>query len=425
MQKIYLTRFFNFLKIHKLKSGILAVVVFAFLFFIIKFISSSSTPTFQTSTVTRGTLVISVSGSGTVSATNNANVTTQATGVVSKIYVHDGDEVKTGDEIAEIDLDLSGKEKAQSAWSSYQSAKNTLEAARASAYSLQSGMFTSWKTYMNIAQNGTYQNTDGTPNNVNRALPEFHIAQDDWLAGEAKYKNQEAVIAQAQTAVSSAWYSYQQSSSVIYAPISGTISGMSLQEGTVIASSTTKIANIKTMATPLISINLNEIDVPKVKVGNRGTVTLDAFPDKTYTGKVISIDLAGVVTSGVTTYPTIIKLDAAGQNLLSNMAVSATIITATKADILLVPLAAVQTNNGESTVRVLKKGKPVSTPVEIGLSSDTEVEIVSGLTEEDEVITGNIATQTVQNRQSTSPFGATFGGGGALRGISGGTGRGR
>lgn len=391
------------------------------------FSTKKSTTQYQTGTVERGMLIVSVTGSGTVSSANNTNITTQATGVVSKLYVKDGDSVKSGDKIMEIDLDLDGKQTESQALSSYQSAKNNYDSAQANMYSMQSSMFTNWDNFMKIAQNGTYQYEDGTPNNINRSLPEFHIANDNWLAAEAKYKIQQNVVYQSQTSLNSAWSAYQKASSTVYAPISGTISGLALQLGSVINSnassqnsniSNTKIANVKTNATPIVSLNLTEIDVPKVTIGDRATIMLDAYPDKTFTGKVVSIDTVGSIASGVSTYPTVIKLDTDTTMILPNMAVSANIITERKNDILIVPTSSIQQNaDGTSYVQVMKNGKISDVAVETGLSSDTQTEIRAGLSEGETVITAIIKTSAVTNTTS-SPF-SSFGGarnsGAALR----------
>ena len=387
--------------------------------------TKKSTTQYQTGTVEKGTLVVAVTGSGTVSSANNTNITTQATGVVSTLYVKDGDKVKSGDKIMEIDLDLDGKQTASQALSSYQSAKNNVDSAQANMYSMQSAMFTNWDTFMKIAQNGTYQYEDGSPNNINRSLPEFHIADDNWLAAEAKYKLQQNVVYQAQTALNSAWSAYQKASSTVYAPISGTVSGLALQIGSVINSnassqtsnvSNTKIANVKTDATPIVSISLTEIDVPKVTIGDKATITLDAYPDKTFTGKVVSIDTVGAVSSGVTTYPTVIKLDTDTTTILPNMAVSANIITTTKNDVLMVPTSSVQQNtDGTSYVQVMKNGVVSQVTVETGLSSDTQTEIISGLSEGETVVTATINAATTSTATTTSVFSSFSGarGGGA------------
>lgn len=413
----------NFLKLSLLKKILILVVILGILFLAKTklFTSKQNTVQYQTAQAEVGTLIVSVTGSGNVSTANNATISTQASGVVSKLYVKDGDSVKAGDKIADIDLDLEGQQKASQASSSYQSAKNNLETAKIAMWTLQGDMFTQWDEFHNLAIDGKYTNGDGTPNTNNRTLPEFIISNDTWLASEAKYKNQQAVVNQAQTALSATWLSYQQASPTIYAPISGTVTGLSLQIGSVIASissnsnstqTSTKIASVKTKAMPTITINLSEIDVPKIKMGNKATVTFDALPDKTYTGQVVSIDTAGTINSNVTTYATVIRLDLESEAILPNMAASANIITQTKHNILLVPSSSVKTDSDTSTttVQVMKNKQPQTVTVEIGLSSDTQTEIVSGLKSGDIIVTSSSQMQNSNQTSSQSPF-SPFGGG--------------
>ncbi len=387
--------------------------------------NTTKQPTYQTDTATKGTLVTSVAASGNISSANSAQVTTQTSGVVTKIYVQNGQTVKSGDAIADVDLDMDGKQRSTQALASYQSAKNNLDNANAALFALQSTLFTQWNIYMNIAQNSTYQNPDGSPNSNNRVLPQFTSTNDDWLSAEAKFKNQQGAITAAQTSMNSAWASYLQSSPTIYAPISGVLNGLSLQVGSVLTAQTNssgtstsqRIANIKTAATPVAIVNINETDAPKVAVNNKATLTMDAFPSKTFTGVIVSIDTSGVVSSGVTTYPAYIKLDSAPDGIYSNMAIDAKIITNVKDNVLLVPSAAVVTTNGETTVRVLKNGVMSSVPVTVGDSNDTQTEITSGLNEGDTVVTAVIGGATTTATTGTSPFSALggnrgFGGGG-------------
>ena len=126
-------------------------------------ISQNAKPLYQTAQAEKGTLVVSVSGSGNVSTTNSASVSTQATGVISEVFVKDGDQVKTGDKIAEIELDLQGIQRTFKSLANYQNAKNTLNTARANLYTTQSDMFTNWDMFYELATNSTYQNADGTP----------------------------------------------------------------------------------------------------------------------------------------------------------------------------------------------------------------------------------------------------------------------
>ncbi len=381
--------------------------------------TKSQQPQYQTIQVEKGTLVVSISASGQVSAANSGEVKTSASGVVKKIYVENDQTVESGAKIADIELDQTAKQKYTQALASYQAAKNSLELAKANLYTTQAEMFTNWQKYMDKAQNATYQNADGSPNSEQRNLTDFRVTADNWLAAEAKYKNQQAAVTQAQTALNSAWMSLQQLSPTVVAPISGKVTGLSLQIGSVLTSQQTssgtdtaqKIASIQTDAVPTITVNLTEVDIPQVEVGHKATITFNAFPDKTFTGEVVSIDTVGSVSSGVTTYPAVIRLDTQVEKMLPNMTADANIIARVVTDALLVPTSAVQTKNGVSTVNVMKNNQPSSVTVEIGESTATQVEIKSGLAEGDLVVTNTINnySQTTGSQNTTSPFSALGG----------------
>jgi RND family efflux transporter MFP subunit len=381
-------------------------------------------PQYQTTQVQKTTLVAAITSSGQVTTANTTSVTTQASGVISKVLVKEGQVVKAGTPIAKLDFDLEAKQKAQQALASYQNAKNTLAAAQANTYSLQSKLFAANQKFINGAVAGGLATSD--PN---------YIQQDaDWLASEATYKNQQAVLAQAQTSVNQAWLSYQQSSDTIYAPISGTVTGLSIQPGAVISatqsnSSTTttsqgtKVANIVTNGKPAVKVNLTEIDIPKIKIGNKVTVTFDSIADKTFVGQVISIDTVGVVTSGVTTYPVTVQLADQNSEILPNMAATASIITDTKSNVLSVPSSALQTANGQTQVRVMKNGKVEMVTVQTGMTAGTDIEITSGLSEGDTVVTSVIQPTTAKPATTTSPFSALGGGRTGAGGAGGGANR--
>ena len=425
MQKIIgkISTFFQQIKkLSLIKKIILLTVILIVGYFSISklFFNNKNQTSYQTEEAIKGNLIVAVTGSGSVASTNSSNITTSATGVVKNIYVKDGDVVKTGDKIAELELDLEGQQKSSQAWASYQSAKNSLQTAKDNLYTVQSDLFTKWQSHFDLATNSLYENGDGTPNTPEReSQTDYKVSEDNWLASEAKYKAQQKAIEQSQTSLNTAWYAYQQASPIIYAPISGTVSGLSLQIGTVINSqsssntsaTTKKIANIKTSALPTLSINLTEIDVPKIKIDDKATITFDAFSDKTFTGKVISIDMVGSVSSGVTNYPTVILLDTNSNTILPNMGVSANIITNTKDNVLLISSSAVKTNSdGENYVQIMKNGKPIDQIIEIGLASDSQTEIISGLSEGDIVITSTTQTTSTTTQQTKSVFGS-FGGG--------------
>ena len=394
------------------------------------FVSKSNKPQYQTAVAQKQTLVSSVSVSGTVSSASSASITTQATGVVSSVNFKNGDYVNQGDAIATITLDQASQQKQAAAWASYLSAQNSLNSANAQLFSIRSVKYTNWQAYMNFATSGNYN----TPDQQNTS--QYQTALNNWLAAEANEKNQQGVISQTQASVNSAWLSYQQTSSTITAPISGTVSNLKIASGTPLLAPTTAssssnnstvaqtIGNVTLQdAQPQATVNLTEIDVTSVKLGQKVTLTLDAFSGKTFTGHVTAIDTNGTVSSGVTTYPTTITFDNAPQNMYPNMTVSAQIITNVSDNVLTVPTQAIQTQNGTSYVRVLKDGRVQQVDVTLGNTSDTDTQITSGVNEGDTIVTSTVTT-TSTGAGTASPFGRSLGGfgGGGVR--VGGGGRG-
>lgn len=406
----------------KKRLGIFIVLLAVIGFFVLRGRSSAPKTITQTGTVERGTLVVSLSASGEVTAANSATVDTAATGVVKKIYVQNGQKVKAGDPLIELDLDQDSKQKFMAASASYLSAKNSVASTQNNLNSLQASMFSANVKLIN----------DAVARNLAVDDPTYIQENATWLAAENSYKNQQTAIMAAQQSLSSNWLLYKSQSPIVYAPISGTVNGLSLVLGSVIASqssnsnaaSAQRIASIVTDANPTITLNLTQIDAPKVKVGDKATITLDAFSDKTYTGKVVSIDTVGSVSSNVTTYPTVIQLDTQNPEMYPNMSATANIILDTRDNVLIVPTSAVLTQNGQSTVRIMKNGAMLSVNVTVGKSSDTETEIITGLSEGDTVVTSITTTGATTTRATgtQSVFsglgraggaGGGFGGGGA------------
>jgi len=385
------------------KAVIIVVVVGVLGFFGWRFLGKKEqSPQYQTAQVERGTIISTVSASGQILTSNIVNVTSNASGLVKKIYVKDDDKVSAGQKILELVLDTDSKQRSASAYSSYLSAKNNLDSAMVSLWTLDSAMWAANRTFINDA--------------VARGLPVYdptYIQENDnWLAAEAKYKNQKAVIEQAQQAVSNAWLAYQQVSSVVTAPMSGILTNLTYTEGMTLggtSDASQRIAVIQAEGHPLATFNVSEIDIPRVKLGQKATIKLDSLADKTFTGKVVTVDRVGSVTSGVTNYPVVIKFDTEVPEVLPNMSATATIILESKDNVLLVPSTAVQRQQGQEIVRVLKDGQEQTVVVETGLSSESQIEIISGLNEGDLVITGTVSLTTTR-QGGASPFGGGVGG---------------
>jgi len=396
--------------------GTLILVVFVY--FIVKNKNTSQKQSYQTTKVYRETVIESVSVSGTILSSSSQIVSTNATGMVKNVFVKNGEKVKKGDRILEIDLDQAGQQNYQQALSSYLSAKASLDSSQNNLLTLQADMFDKWEKFYNLATNSTYQNADGTPNETNRQLPEFLITKNNWLAAEAKYKAQQNQISQAQSALTAVWINYQKSSPIVYAPYDGIIDDLIYAPGMTISSSSNsstntsvKIATIKNQNVPFGKFTASEIDVSKIKAGQKATITIDALSDKTYTGEVVAIDKTGEVSSSVVSYPLTIKFDEEADEVLPNMSASANIIIAKKIDVLTVPSSAVVKQNEQTFVRQLKNGKLVFTPVEIGISSDTKTEVVFGLKEGEEIVVSVINNTQNSTGGNQSPF-SSFGVGG-------------
>jgi multidrug efflux pump subunit AcrA (membrane-fusion protein) len=167
------------------------------------------------------------------------------------------------------------------------------------------------------------------------------------------------------------------------------------------------------------------VDIIKVKPGQKASVTIDAISGKTFTGKVVGIDRNGSSSSGVTVYPTSVMLDMDVEGVQPNMAATVNIITETKDNVILIPVGAAKTSNGQATVTILKNNQPQQVTVELGLSSDTQVEVLSGVLEGDAVVTSSSAatqqTGASTRSGSSSPFASGgFGGAPGMGGMGGG-----
>lgn len=210
----------------------------------------------------------------------------------------------------------------------------------------------------------------------------------------------------------------------VRAPFAGTIAGMTIKKGDS-ASSSTVIATLITDQ-QLADVSMNEVDVAKIKVGDKATLTFDAIPDLTISGTVAEIDSIGTVSQGVVTYDVKINFDTQDDSVKPSMSVSAAIITDIKQDVLVVPNSAIKSQGGNSYVQMFSAPlvpptdglvgsistiPPTNVPIATGLSNDTDTEIVSGLNEGDEIVTRAIAPSAgTATAAAPSLFGSTGGG---------------
>lgn len=393
--------------------GVLLVAVIGLSVFLVS--KNNNKVTYTTTAAEKGNLVTTVATSGSISVGSNNTITTSATGVVKEVYVKVGDKVAAGQKIAYMELDQDSLQRQASAYSSYLSAKNQLSSAKTRYYTLQAAEFKANQTLIN----------DAVARDLDATDPTYIQENATWLAAEADYINQESAVKQAEIAVSSAWYTYQQVSSTITSPTAGVVNSLSIAPGLVIessgssSSSTTTFKQVGTVTDEVghfqATVSLSEVDVTKVKAGQKVTITMDAFPDMTFAGTVLLINTSGSVSSGVTTYPAVIEFDSDLTNIYQNMAVTANIIVNTIPDTVLVPSSAVTTSGTGSTVQILKDGKPIVVAAEVAGTNGTRSAVSTGVSEGDLVITGTSTeakTTTSSSSSTTSVFSSVTGGGG-------------
>lgn len=198
----------------------------------------------------------------------------------------------------------------------------------------------------------------------------------------------------------------------VRAPFAGIIAKVNAKKGDT-ASVGTTIATLVAKQ-KIAEVSLNEVDVAKVKVGQKATLTFDAIPDLTVTGQVIEVDAVGTISQGVVTYTVKIGFDTQDGRIKPGMSVSASIVIEAKPNVLLVPNSAIKSQGGMSYVEIfdnnnrnsisdesaggviLKNSPPRRQSVEIGTANDEFTEILSGLSEGDVIVTRIIQPNSTQ-----------------------------
>lgn len=418
----------KFFALNAFGKVIVLIIAITAVYFIYKnFAKKSIAPRYQTATVAKENIISSISESGSVSSMSQTDIGSPTNGVIQEVYVKNGDEVSAGQNLFKVKSTATPQEQS-SAYASFLSAQNSLNSAKAKINSLQAALFQA---------NQTFINDKGIPNptDQDKQDPKYIEENANWLQAQADYNNQAGVIAAAQASYNNASLAYAATQdSIVTAPIAGTVANFSVVVGSnVTASGTTynnsnTASNSNSSSAPVlvlgnfsnlsITVPVSEVDISKIKAGQKATISLDAYPNLTYVGKVDSVDTIGTNSSGVVTFNAYISFVSPPPTIKPGMSATAVIQIARADDVLGVPTQAVQTaSDGTSYVRVLKNGKISQVTVTTGLSSDIDTEITSGLNAGDTVVTGETTPASASiNSTGTSPFsslGGGFGGGNA------------
>lgn len=371
-----------------LKKKILGVIVLIIIISVTSRIIRGNNPKYSFDTVTRGTITEVVTETGNVSVAGQYDVPSPSNGILTEIYVQNGDTVKVGQKLFKVTSTATPQQKA-AAWAAYTTAKSGLDSANAALNGLQSTLFIANKKFMDdrgVINPSTDQKND----------PVYIEENATWLQAEANYKNQQGVIASAQAATTNAYLAYQATQdSVTIAPVAGTIHNLGGVTGSLVtagSSSTTNNSPVLIISTGkeyAITATVNEVDINKIKVGNNVTITFDAIKDKTFHGTIIQVDEFGTNTQGVVNYNLYSSVSDGNELIKPGMTANLTVDTNKHDNVLSVVNAAVRPYKGAKAVQVLRNGKLQYDPIIVGIKGLDRTEIISGVTEGEKVIIGN------------------------------------
>jgi HlyD family secretion protein len=377
--------------------------------------------TYKTAKVERGDIVSAVAATGNLAAVVTVQVGTQVSGTIQKLFVDFNSPVKKGQVIAQIDPALFAAQVEQSSG-------NFLNA-QASRQKAKADLVDAKRTLERNRQ----------------LVKDGIISQSDYDAAETKYedalasvKAAEGTVAQTRGALNQAETNLRYAT--IRSPVDGIVVSRNVDVGQTVAASFTT-PTLFTIAQDLtkmeIDTSVDEADISRINVAQPVTFTVDSYPENRFSGKVIQVRNAPIVTQNVVTYVVVIGVDNREMKLKPGMTANVSIETARKENVLKIPSAALRfkpkgakvakdakaaqekptgtdprkiKKGGEQKVFILSEdNKPVAVPIKTGISNDGQVELLEGnLKENDEVIVEQISSQKKSGGTSGAPMGPRF-----------------
>ncbi|MET8846754.1 HlyD family efflux transporter periplasmic adaptor subunit [Amycolatopsis sp. NPDC004625] len=366
---------------------------------------SRSTP------VRRATVTETVSAAGTLASSYTGAANFATAGKVTSIDVKVGDVVSAGQKLATVDGTQAAKQ---------------LQVAKANLAVAQDSLDTAETAENTPATGQNAQNAQtNAANNVTSAQAKLDQAQLDVQTAQQALDNTVlyAPGAGTVTAINGAVGQQSSSGSSASSQTSSSQGGQGSSNSSAAASSSSSSSSgsgfitITNMTGLVVNTSVAEIDVSKVKAGQKATVTLNALPDKPVQATVSSVNLTPTTSGSVVSYGAQLALTSPPDGLRPGQSASVVITVAEADNALSVPAAAVQTAGGTNLVTVQENGQNVTRPVQVGLRGESTVQITSGLTEgENVVLTGTATTGT----GGTGRTGGTGGTGGFPGGGTGG-----
>jgi HlyD family secretion protein len=333
-------------------------------------------------------IVSKVSANGRIDAKRKVDLSAHVMGQIINLAVREGDVVKKGAFLLQIDQKQLAAS-AEGAAASMRALLSDRDAARASLAEAE-------------------RNYERARSNFNeRIIPQAELdrARTALDSARANVSSIQQRIGQAQANVTAARDTL--SKTTMTAPMAGIITALPVEEGEVAVIGTmnnpgTKLLTIADMSEVEAVMEVDETDIPNVKIGQRATVTIDAYPNKTFTGLVTEVGSSPIVRNGVSSgteainFEVKIQLQNPPEGVRPGFSASADIITGTRPKALSIPIQALvvrEKKEGEKTkdeegVYIHQNGQAKFTAITTGLAGESNVEVVRGLTAGQEIVTG-------------------------------------
>jgi HlyD family secretion protein len=391
------------------------------------YLSGKRTPeiTYKTARIERGPIVATVAATGNLSAVTTVQVGTQVSGTIQKLYVDYNSRVKKGQTIAEIDPSLFNASVEQATGNAL-SAEANLQRAKVTLADAERTL----KRNRQLLQGGIISQED------------FDLSETAFHGALAALKAAEGSVAQTRGALMQSRTNLRYS--IIRSPVDGVVISRAVDVGQTVAASfqTPTLFTIAQDLTKMqIEVSVDEADISRVTQGQKATFTVDAYPEQTFSGQVVQVRSAPVITQNVVTYVVVVNVDNADLKLKPGMTANVAVEVGRVDNALRLPAAALRfkpkaaddakekgapqaagegqqrsmgsgaagaRKGGGPRVYQLKEGKPVAVPVKTGLADGNGFQLLEGaLKEGDEVIieqTGGDA----KKKPGASPMGPRF-----------------
>lgn len=375
------------IKISKVWILVAIVVVLAVVAFLLSGNKKKEQVQFNTAEVAPANIVNTVTATGTIEPVTSVTVGTQVSGIVSKLYVDYNSVVKKGQVIAELDK--------SNLISELNSAKASLEQAKASLSSAESSL--------------SYQAANFRRNKA--LYQKGLISGNDYESARLSYQTAMASVSSARDQVSAAREQVKKAQTnlgfaTITSPIDGIVLSKSVEEGQTVAASfstPTLFTIAKDLTNMQVVADVDEADIGDVKVGERVTFTVDAYPDNTFSGTVKQVRQEATTTNNVVTYSVVISAPNADLKLKPGLTATVTIYTQENKGVLSVPSKALRFTpeketvggmkikdiaNAKNKVWTIEGNTVVAHRVNIGMTDGSHTQILSGISRGAKVITG-------------------------------------